>query len=162
MHFSDAWVFNCAREGVSRIFGKEASSEPHRTSKQRQRNLAKHLSDIRELIWFFLERGDLVVSIVTEVRAIEAPIPPVDSPDISPRWLGGSARPFRRLCFRSRSLAELPSVRCKTEHRKKASFVLLARVFLPTARRVSGKRIRAYCDREEGQRAPHRRRTHIT
>ena len=42
------------------------------------------------------------------------PTPPVHSRGISPRWLGGSARPFRRLCFRSRSLAEMSSFRCQT------------------------------------------------
>ena len=38
--FLDAWVFNRAREGVSRIFDKEATREPLRTLKPRQRMLS--------------------------------------------------------------------------------------------------------------------------
>ena len=99
--FLDAWVFNRAREGVSRIFGKEASSEPHRTLKQRQPNLAKKIYDIRELIWVFVQRGDFVVSVVAELPANRGTYT-VYSRDILLRWLGASTRAFRWFRLRIR------------------------------------------------------------
>ena len=121
--------------------------------------LAKHLSDIRKLRGVFVQRGNFVVSFVAELPANRGTY--VHSLLLrhfaSVVW-------WLRACVLavmfSRPQLGGAIVRCQHEHRKKASFVLPARVIWSVRVEGSQKRIRASCDREEGQRAQHTRRTH--
>ena len=97
-------------------------------------------------------------------RQIEAPMYTAYSCDISPRLWGLVAKRVRfgGYVFAAAAWRSSQSFGVRPKIAKKARFVLPARVLLPTARCGVTKASPASCERGEGQRAQHRRRTHMT
>ena len=123
--------------------------------------LAKHLSDIRKLRGVFVQRGNFVVSFVAELPANRGTYTVCK---ISRHF--ASVVGWLHACVSVVSFVHLhlggTLFGVSTNIAKKPALFSQLASFWSVRVEESQKRIRAYCDRGEGQRAQHRRRTHMT